>query len=102
MRDEVMHKPYRVVIVTLDAHAAGPALRVSSRLAPDFPGLEVQVLSSAEWGECPDALAAAKAAIAQGDIIIANLLFLEEHIRAILPALQARRDGCDAMIGMIA
>lgn len=102
MRDEVMHKPYRVVIVTLDAHAAGPALRVSERLAPDFPGLEVQVLSSAEWGECPDALAAAKTAIAEGDIIIANLLFLEEHIRAILPALQARRDGCDAMIGMIA
>ncbi len=102
MRDEVMHKPYRVVIVTLDAHSAGPAARVSTRLAPDFPGLEVQVLSSAEWGECPDALAEAKAAIATGDIIIANLLFLEEHIRAILPAMQARRDGCDAMIGMIA
>ncbi len=102
MRDEVMHKPYRVVIVTLDAHAAGPALRVSARLAPDFPGLEVQVLSSAEWGENPEALAEAKEAIATGDIIIANLLFLEEHIRAILPAMQARRDACDAMIGMIA
>ncbi len=102
MRDEVMHKPYRVVIVTLDAHAAGPALRVSARLAPDFPGLEVQVLSSAEWGESPEALAEAKEAIATGDIIIANLLFLEEHIRAILPAMQARRDACDAMIGMIA
>ncbi len=102
MRDEVMHKPYRVVIVTLDAHAAGPALRVSARLAPDFPGLEVQVLSSAEWGESPEALTEAKEAIATGDIIIANLLFLEEHIRAILPAMQARRDACDAMIGMIA
>ena len=102
MRDEVMHKPYRVVIVTLDAHAAGPAMRVSRRLAPDFPGLEVQVLSSAEWGECPKALATAKEAIAQGDIIIANLLFLEEHIRAIAPAMQARRDACDAMIGIIA
>ncbi len=102
MRDEVMHKPYRVVIVTLDAHAAGPALRVSARLAPDFPGLEVQVLSSAEWGESPEALTEAKEAIATGDIIIANLLFLGEHIRAILPAMQARRDACDAMIGMIA
>ncbi|PJI85899.1 cobaltochelatase CobN subunit [Yoonia maricola] len=102
MRDEVMHKPYRVVIVTLDAHAAGPAARVSARLAPDFPGLEVQVLAAAEWGECPDALTKAKAAIAQGDIVIANLLFLEEHINAILPAMAARREGCDAMIGMIA
>ena len=102
MRDEVIHKPYRVVIVTLDAHAAGPAARVSARLAPDFPGLEVQVLSAAEWGECPEALTRAKAAIATGDIIIANLLFLEEHINAILPAMAARRDSCDAMVGMIA
>ncbi|WP_439155336.1 magnesium chelatase subunit H [Yoonia sp.] len=102
MRDEVVHKPYRVVIVTLDAHAAGPAARVSSRLSPDFPGLEVQVLSAAEWGESPDALIRAREAIAGGDIIIANLLFLEEHIKSILPAMQARRDGCDAMVGMIA
>jgi magnesium chelatase subunit H len=28
-----------------------------------------------------------------GDIIIANLLFIEEHITAILPDLQARRDA---------
>lgn len=102
MRDEVIHKPYRVVIVTLDAHAAGPALRVSSRLAPDFPGLEVQVIAAAEWSECPDALARAKDAVANGDIIIANLLFLEEHVKAILPAMQARRDTCDAMLGVIA
>ncbi len=102
MRDEVIHKPYRVVIVTLDQHAAGPALRVSSRLAPDFPGLEVQVLAAAEWAECPDALAHAKEAVAQGDIIIANILFLEEHVKAILPALKARRDHCDAMVGVIA
>ena len=102
MRDEVIHKPYRVVIVTLDQHAAGPALRVSSRLAPDFPGLEVQVLAAAEWAECPDALEQAQEAVAQGDIIIANILFLEEHVKAILPALKARRDSCDAMVGVIA
>ncbi len=102
MRDEVIHKPYRVVIVTLDAHAAGPCMRVTDRLAMDFPGLELQVLSSAEWGESPEALAAARDAISKGDIVIANLLFLEEHIHAILPAMQARRDDCDAMVGMIA
>lgn len=102
MRDEVIHKPYRVVIVTLDAHSAGPAARVAQRLAPEFTGLEVQVFAAAEWGENPQALTKAEAAIAKADIVIANLLFLEEHIRAILPALQARRDGCDVMIGMIA
>jgi SepF-like predicted cell division protein (DUF552 family) len=41
-------------------------------------------------------------AVRHGDIVIANLLFIEEHITAILPDLQARRDECDAMIGVIA
>jgi magnesium chelatase subunit H len=40
--------------------------------------------------------------VRHGDIVIANLLFIEEHITAILPDLQARRDHCDAMIGVIA
>ena len=40
--------------------------------------------------------------MAAGDLIIANMLFLEEHVRAILPDLQARRDGCDAMVGCMA
>jgi magnesium chelatase subunit H len=46
-------------------------------------------------------LEACKADIARGDIIIATMLFLEEHIRAVLPALQARREDCDAMIGLM-
>nr|WP_235575654.1 magnesium chelatase subunit H [Roseovarius tolerans] len=95
-------KPYRVVILTLDAHAAGPCARVAERLAGDFPGLELSVHAAAEWGECPEALAEARTAIAQGDIVIANLLFLEEHINAILPDLKARRADCDAMAGVIA
>lgn len=106
MRDEMTISlapaPYRVVIVTLDAHAAGPAARVTPRLAGDFPGLDVQVFAAAEWSETPEALAQARAAVAQADIVIANLLFLEEHMNAILPDLKARRDHCDAMIGLIA
>ncbi len=101
MRDEVMHNPYRVVIVTLDQHSAGPAARVAPKLAPQFPGLEVAIYAAAEWGENPAALEAAKDAIAQADIIIANLLFLDEHVAAILPAMEARRDDCDAMVGLI-
>ena len=97
-----MHDAYRVVIVTLDAHSAGPAARVSQRLAGDFPGLRMDVFAAAEWGESPAALSAARTAIAQADIVIANLLFLEDHTAAILPALAARRDQCDAMLGLIA
>ncbi|WP_156945831.1 magnesium chelatase subunit H [Roseicyclus elongatus] len=102
LRGDSDHIPgYRVVIVTLDAHAAGPAARVSDRLGKEFPGLNVSVHASAEWAENPEALEEAKIAIKHGDIIVANLLFIEEHIRAILPDLQARRDHCDAMIGII-
>ena len=35
------------------------------------------------------------------DIIIANLLFLEEHVRAILPTLKTKRENCDALVGCI-
>jgi magnesium chelatase subunit H len=94
--------PYRVVIVTLDSHAAGPASRVAGRLDKDYPGLSVEVFAAAEWTERPETLDAAKSAVADADIIVANLLFLEEHTKAILPSLRARRNQCDAMIGVVA
>jgi len=93
--------PYRVTIVTLDAHAAGPVARAEARLAGVLPGLEIDVHAAAEWAERPEALEAAKAAVAEADIVIVTLLFLEEHVRAILPALEARRAHCDAMLGLI-
>ncbi|MEL7116893.1 MAG: cobaltochelatase subunit CobN, partial [Pseudomonadota bacterium] len=92
---------YRVVIVTLDAHAAGPIERAAGRLSADFPGLTVSVHAAAEWGEAPEKLEAAKHAVETGDIVITALLFLEDHVRAILPSLEARRPHCDAMIGMV-
>jgi magnesium chelatase subunit H len=95
-------KGYSFVVITLDAHAAGPASRVAPRLARDFPGIEVSVHAAAEWAENPAALARAKAAVADADIIVANLLFIEEHITAILPDLQRVRDGLDAFVGVIA
>ncbi len=93
---------YRVVVITLDSHAAGPAMRAAERLSADYPGLDVSIHAAAEWGETPGTFEAAKEAIENGDIIIANLLFLEEHCARILPSLEARRPDCDAMIGVIA
>ncbi len=93
---------YRFVIITLDAHAAGPAARIAPRLARDFPGIEVSVHAAAEWAENPAALARAKAAVADANIIVANLLFIEEHITAILPDLARVRDTLDAFVGVIA
>ena len=48
------HRAYRVVILTLDSHSAGPCQRISGRLERDFPGLELTVLAAAEWGEQPE------------------------------------------------
>jgi magnesium chelatase subunit H len=88
----------RVTIVTLDAHVAGPAARAEARLRARIPGLVLSVHAAAEWAEDPVALARAEADIARADIVVGTMLFLDEHIRAILPALEARRPHCDAMI----
>ncbi len=103
MRDDItIMRPYRVVILTLDSHANAPCARAMEKLSLDFPGLELTVHAAAEWGENPKTLEAARADIATGDIIITNLLFLEDQITAILPDLEARRESCDAMVGVIA
>ncbi|MCF1710692.1 magnesium chelatase subunit H [Tabrizicola sp. J26] len=93
---------YNVVVVTLDQHAAGPAARITPRLAKDFPGLTVSIHAAAEWAETPASLCRCKEALATADIVIANLIFLEEHISAILPELTAARARCDAFVGLIA
>ena len=92
---------YRVVVVTMDAHAAGPLARVGARLAGEVPGLTVEVHAAAEWGEAPERLAAARDAVARADVLVCGLLFIDEHVRAILPALEARRPHCDAVVAMV-
>ncbi|MFL2756991.1 MAG: cobaltochelatase subunit CobN [Paracoccaceae bacterium] len=92
---------YRISIITLDSHNAMPCKRAWSNLLEEFDGLEVSIFAAAEWGENPSALAQTKAAIDKSDIIVVNLLFLEDHIKPILPLLKARREKCDAMIGVV-
>jgi magnesium chelatase subunit H len=90
--------PVRVVVVTMDSHLSGAASRAQAALRRELPGLELVMHAADEWGSDPQALAACHADIATGDIIIATMLFLEDHIQAVLPALAARRDTCDAML----
>ena len=75
---------YRIALVTLDAHAAGPCARASEALASDFPGLSIEVHAAAEWGENKVALDAAQKAILEADIIVVNLLFLKNTYRPFL------------------
>ena len=91
----------RVVVVTMDSHLGGALTRAEGALRRELPGLEVTMHAADEWGGDPNALAACHADIARADIVIATMLFLEDHIRAVLPALAARRDHCDAMICML-
>ena len=90
--------PLRAVIVTMDSHLSGAAARARNTLRRDFPDLELSVHAADEWGTDEAALARCNADIARGDIIIATMLFLDDHVRAVMPALAARRDDCDAMI----
>jgi magnesium chelatase subunit H len=88
----------KVVLVTMDSHLASATERANRTLAKSIPGLQLSVHAAAEWGDDPTALDRCKNDIAHGDIVIATMLFLEDHFLPILPALQARRDHCDAMV----
>ncbi|MBX9757738.1 MAG: magnesium chelatase subunit H [Beijerinckiaceae bacterium] len=90
--------PVRVVIVTLDDHLAGSVARAQTALRRELPGLSLEMHSAAHWGDNEAALARCNEAIGQADIVIATMLFMEDHLRAVVPALQARRDTCDAMV----
>ena len=91
--------PYRVVIVTLDNHLAGAVERARAALASQ--GISVGFHAASDWERVDGALEAARADIARADIIIATMLFLDDHIRAVLPVFQARREDCDAFVGLM-
>jgi hypothetical protein len=90
--------PVRVVLLTLDSHMASAVERAQHALLKELPGLRLSLHAAAEWDDDPAALARCHADIAQGDIVVISMMFMEDHIRAVLPALQARRDHCDAMV----
>ena len=90
--------PVRFVIVTLDSHLASAVARANEVLAHEIPGLRITLHAASEWGQNPELLDECLDDIATGDIILTTMLFIEEHIQAVLPALKARRDHCDAMV----
>ncbi|MBW4024447.1 MAG: magnesium chelatase subunit H [Proteobacteria bacterium] len=97
MRADII--PIRVVIVTMDSYLARAAEAAQAILRRDIPGLVLKVHAADEWGQDASALDACLEDIERGDILVAAMLFLEDHIRAVMPALIARRDHCDAMLG---
>jgi len=91
--------PVRVAFVTLDTHLAGAVERAERKLKGS--GVTIGYHAASEWDRDAGALPRTIADIGRADIVIATMLFMEDHINAVLPALQARRDACDAMIGLM-
>jgi len=91
----------RVVIVTLDNHLSAAVASAETELRRTVPGLTVTLHAASEWGSDPVALDACLADIAAGDIVIASMLFVDDHIQMVLPALKARNEACDAMVCMM-
>ena len=88
----------RVVIVTLDNHLSGAVERAQARLDAEQSGISIGFHAAADWDGAPHALDKAIADIARADVLIVTMLFLDDHIRAVLPAIEARREQCDAIL----
>ncbi len=91
----------RVVIVTMDTHLASAAERARKLLQREIPGLSLVLHAASEFGGDPEKLARCRADIADGDIVVCAMLFMEDHFQPILADLRARRDACDALICML-
>ncbi len=91
----------RVVVVSMDTHLASSTLRVHAELMREIPGLKLSMHAASEYAGNDVATARCRADIAQADIVVVGMLFLEDHFLPILDDLRARRDHCDAMICMM-
>jgi magnesium chelatase subunit H len=90
--------PLRFVLVTMDSHLASACERARAVLQRQMPGLQMSLFSASEWASDEGSLMACRDAIAEADIVVVTMLFMEDHFLPILPTLQARRDQCDAMV----
>ncbi|MEY2777252.1 MAG: hypothetical protein RLY30_1350 [Pseudomonadota bacterium] len=88
----------QVVVVTMDTHLSSATAFAAKALAQEAPGLQLRMHAAAEYTADAKALARTLEDISHADILIVTMLFLEEHFLPVLPALQSRRDHCDAML----
>jgi magnesium chelatase subunit H len=91
-------QPLRFVILTMDGNLSGALEAARPALQRDIPGLVVSMHAATDWANSDLALARVRADIASADIIVAGMLFLEDHFGPILKDLAARRDHCDALV----
>ncbi|MGE0311924.1 MAG: magnesium chelatase subunit H [Lautropia sp.] len=90
--------PLRIAIVTLDNHLASTVDAVRRTLRNELGGLELSMHAASQWADDPASLARCLDDIGRADLIFVSMLFMEEHIQPVLPALAARRMHCDALV----
>ncbi|MEL6415351.1 MAG: DUF3479 domain-containing protein, partial [Pseudomonadota bacterium] len=91
----------KIVLISLDRQLEAAVDTARMRLAKALPGLELSFHAAIDWGKDQKALDACNTAIAEADFIVASMLFMNDHIEAVLPALRARQGECDALMGCL-
>lgn len=86
-----------LAIITMDSHLAHAVDIAQARLQIQWPDLRIELHSADQFAADTTALTACHQAIAQADIIICTMLFLDDHVKLVAKQLSARRDDCDAM-----
>ncbi len=97
----VDNTPIKVVMIMLDNHMSSTVMFAQKQLQKDLPGLQLCAHAATDWANNPLALEKCLQDIAEGDIIFVSMLFVEDHINPILPALKDRREACDAMVAIM-
>jgi magnesium chelatase subunit H len=90
--------PTRVVLVTLDNHLAGAWREARSALVRELPGLDLRLHVAADWGSDPGAAERCRQDLEAAHLVFVSQIFLEEHIRVLLPVLTEHRERYDALV----
>ena len=93
--------PVRVVIVTMDTHLASATDRARKVLVRELPGLSIALHAATEFSGDDESLERCRADIAQADIVINAMLFMESQFTPIMPDLKARAPNCDAIVSIL-
>ncbi|MEI6514086.1 MAG: DUF3479 domain-containing protein, partial [bacterium] len=93
--------PLKMVIVAMDTNMGGSASRAFQTLRRDYPGLSLILHGASEWSERPEKLERCRADILSADIVVATMLFMEDHFKPVINELKARRDSADALVGLM-
>jgi magnesium chelatase subunit H len=86
----------------MDAHLAGAARMAERSLRKSLPGLTISFHAASDWEHEGEKRERVLETIAHADIIIAGMLFLENHAQPIMQAVQDRAETCDAVVCCLA